>query len=460
MDSGPCGRRPGVDHGSRLARPGGRRGPVVSFARSLLKESATAWRSRSRKRDRLALRGALLPRSAGWASYSRLGTGCSGRRLRSRRLVSPGHSTSEGWSASVPRCGWPARCAIRTCVRCTTTVRTATRYSCPWNTWPGATSRRSCASGPPCPGRMPTPSCFRSPTASWPFTMPASFTAISSPATSWWTGAGVVRVLDFGIARWEDGRQTTSVAGAPDYMAPEQVRGRSLDGRTDVYCFACLIYEIFTGWPLFCADSPIGVMLKHLEEPPPLDGAGARACLARWFRSGSRSGQGAEGPLWEQPRDARGATGSAVVARQRHDRFRPFAGGRFRSCEGSDLPGLASCPRSGCARRGSCVDAVAVEPPLAHRPAPSMTFAARAPKRSVAQTSTRTPLAPPATVLPPAPTTRPPTVWRAAPPAMPLPTLAPSGVTEPSIDVPTAPAASSTTAPTVPTTSTPWRAAN
>jgi serine/threonine-protein kinase len=85
---------------------------------------------------------------------------------------------------------------------------------------------------------------------------------------------GLVRVVDFGVALWRTESEIVGT-GAPGYMSPEQIRGHPLDFRSDIYCFGCLIYEAFTASPPFWADTPMAVMLKHLEEPPPLEGAAA-----------------------------------------------------------------------------------------------------------------------------------------------------------------------------------------
>ena len=92
--------------------------------------------------------------------------------------------------------------------------------------------------------------------------------------------SGLVRVMDFGIAKAGDEQEsgltaTGQVVGSPEYMSPEQVAGRALDFRSDLYAFGIVIYEIFTGRVPFHGDSPIGTMLMHLQDPPPLDGPAA-----------------------------------------------------------------------------------------------------------------------------------------------------------------------------------------
>ncbi|MCA1664766.1 MAG: serine/threonine protein kinase, partial [Myxococcales bacterium] len=85
-----------------------------------------------------------------------------------------------------------------------------------------------------------------------------------------------VKVCDFGIAkvaseRDGDGSAITMagmVCGTPEYMSPEQARGDSLDGRSDLYAAAVILYQLVTGDVPFRAESALGVITKHLTEEP------------------------------------------------------------------------------------------------------------------------------------------------------------------------------------------------
>jgi len=59
---------------------------------------------------------------------------------------------------------------------------------------------------------------------------------------------GVIKILDFGLAKvmQRDQGRTTFVAGTPEYMSPEQLAGRDVDGRTDIFSLGVLLYEILT----------------------------------------------------------------------------------------------------------------------------------------------------------------------------------------------------------------------
>jgi len=89
-------------------------------------------------------------------------------------------------------------------------------------------------------------------------------------------GEAVVKVLDFGVAKFTRGEvpyQTGSgtVLGSPWYMAPEQARGQPVDHRADVYSLGVLLYEMLTGCVPFPGYSLALVVQGHIAEvPPPL----------------------------------------------------------------------------------------------------------------------------------------------------------------------------------------------
>ena len=81
---------------------------------------------------------------------------------------------------------------------------------------------------------------------------------------------GNVKIMDFGIARSMEAvtRLTGSMVGTPAYMAPEQVGGKPVDYRTDIYSLGLMMYEIFTGTQAFQADNAVAVALKQMREAP------------------------------------------------------------------------------------------------------------------------------------------------------------------------------------------------
>ena len=85
----------------------------------------------------------------------------------------------------------------------------------------------------------------------------------------------IARVLDFGIAKLRDDTRATQLMtqagdmlGTPQYMAPEQIRGEVIDGRTDVYALGCIVYEMLTGRMVFEAPTVMALLSKHLLELP------------------------------------------------------------------------------------------------------------------------------------------------------------------------------------------------
>ncbi len=82
-----------------------------------------------------------------------------------------------------------------------------------------------------------------------------------------------VYLSDFGVARGvlSSGGLTRAgqFLGTPDYAAPEQISGASVDGRTDQYALACVAYTLLTGAVLFRREVPMAVLYAHLSAPPP-----------------------------------------------------------------------------------------------------------------------------------------------------------------------------------------------
>lgn len=86
-----------------------------------------------------------------------------------------------------------------------------------------------------------------------------------------------VKVLDFGIAKLHDAgdskpalTQQGSVFGTPRYMSPEQVRGQTVDARSDLYALGLILYEMVCGRHPFEAVTTIDYLMKHVNEPVPV----------------------------------------------------------------------------------------------------------------------------------------------------------------------------------------------
>jgi len=82
---------------------------------------------------------------------------------------------------------------------------------------------------------------------------------------------GEVRIMDFGIARSMKTKGITGAGvmiGTPEYMSPEQVEGKEVDQRSDIYSLGVILYEMVTGKVPFEGDTPFAVGVKHKSEIP------------------------------------------------------------------------------------------------------------------------------------------------------------------------------------------------
>lgn len=90
------------------------------------------------------------------------------------------------------------------------------------------------------------------------------------------TAEGLVKVMDFGIAKISDAAtitNTSKIMGSAHYFSPEQARGGFVDNRSDLYSLGIVMYEMATGKVPYDAESPVSVALKHIQEQvvPPIN---------------------------------------------------------------------------------------------------------------------------------------------------------------------------------------------
>ena len=91
------------------------------------------------------------------------------------------------------------------------------------------------------------------------------------PANLMLTESGLVKVMDFGLARMVGSEHLTTagyMVGTPAYMSPEQVLGREIDGRADIYAMGVVLFRLLTAQLPFKADSGIAMVHRQLNDLP------------------------------------------------------------------------------------------------------------------------------------------------------------------------------------------------
>jgi serine/threonine protein kinase len=90
------------------------------------------------------------------------------------------------------------------------------------------------------------------------------------------TSSGEPMISDFGIAKILEGDESATLStttgvgiGTPEYMSPEQGLGHEVDARADIYSLGIVLYELITGRKPFRADTPMAVIVKHINDPLP-----------------------------------------------------------------------------------------------------------------------------------------------------------------------------------------------
>lgn len=91
------------------------------------------------------------------------------------------------------------------------------------------------------------------------------------PANIFVTESGEIKIMDFGVAHWRDQShtQTGQVLGTADYMSPEQIQGKRVDGRTDIFSVGVILYRLLTSKKPFAGDNIQAVFFKVLHQDPP-----------------------------------------------------------------------------------------------------------------------------------------------------------------------------------------------
>jgi serine/threonine-protein kinase len=91
----------------------------------------------------------------------------------------------------------------------------------------------------------------------------------------WTDGFPLVKIVDFGIAKLIDDEEqkdkltkTGEVIGTPTYMSPEQILGKEIDQRSDLYSVGCVLFELLAGVPPLVGENSVQTILKQLNDKP------------------------------------------------------------------------------------------------------------------------------------------------------------------------------------------------
>jgi hypothetical protein len=91
------------------------------------------------------------------------------------------------------------------------------------------------------------------------------------PSNLMLVGGRTVKIMDFGLAKAPAAHLTSdgTLMGTPGYMAPEQIRGGTIDGRSDLFALGCVLFEMLTGKKAFDGDTISAVVYRVVHDDPP-----------------------------------------------------------------------------------------------------------------------------------------------------------------------------------------------
>jgi serine/threonine protein kinase len=92
------------------------------------------------------------------------------------------------------------------------------------------------------------------------------------PANILFDETGDPFISDYGIAKFSQSQTNLTggrIMGTPTYMSPEQAQGDEIDNRSDIYSLGVIVYEMLSGKPPYEANTPLGLVFKHVSDPIP-----------------------------------------------------------------------------------------------------------------------------------------------------------------------------------------------
>ncbi len=144
------------------------------------------------------------------------------------------------------------------------------------------------------------------------------------PSNILYTQEGDVRIIDFGIALVADSdlSRIEGIAGSPSYMSPEQVQGKELTNRSDLYSLGAVMYELLTGSRPFRGGNLAKLMHQIVYATPPPITRCAVKCRKNWRRSSRSPCRRSRTAFQERAGFRRGAHPRAPEAARTHRRNR------------------------------------------------------------------------------------------------------------------------------------------